>query len=107
MDIDRLLGPKSLDQLKVLEKQIARKLQSNEPIDIEYWEELLRSISVYKAKAQLDKFYRSIIHGRMAELRSEQQHEADLAKDKLRLVFDSSDPNASLTERQSSQGECS
>lgn len=90
-DIDRLLGPKTLEQLKGLEKQIDSKLQSNEPIDVEYWEQLLRSIAVYKAKAELDKIYKSIIQDRVADLRREQMHEAELAKNKLALVLGSSD----------------
>ena len=90
-DVDRLLGPKSLDQLKSLEKQIESKLQSNEPIDIEYWEQLLRSIAVYKAKAELDHTYKSIIQGRMANLRLEQKDEAEVAKHKLSLVLGDSD----------------
>ena len=90
-DVDRLLGPKSFEQLTSLEKQIASKLQSNEPIDVEYWEQLLRSIAVHKAKAELDEVYKSIIQGRMTELRLEQKHEAELARDKLSVVLGSVD----------------
>jgi hypothetical protein len=52
-EVDRILGPKTLEQLEALEKQIKAKLQSNEPIDTDYWEELLKSLLVYKAKAKL------------------------------------------------------
>ncbi|KAK4465160.1 mid region of cactin-domain-containing protein [Cladorrhinum samala] len=52
-DVDRILSPKTLEQLEALEKQIKAKLQSNEPIDTDYWEQLLKSLLVYKAKAQL------------------------------------------------------
>ena len=87
LDIERLLGPKSLEQLIVLQKQISNKLQSDEPIDVEYWEQLLRSIAVYKAKAELGKVYKSIIEGRLKGLRLEQCHEARSAKEKLSLVL--------------------
>lgn len=90
-DVDRLLGPKSFEQLTTLEKQIHSKLQSNEPIDVEYWEQLLRSIAVYKAKAELDEVYKSIIQGRMTDLRLEQKQEAELARDRLSVVLGSVD----------------
>lgn len=90
-DEDQLLRPKSLEELKVLEKQINSKLQSNEPINVEYWEQLLSSITVYKARAELDKVYKSIIEGRMIDLRQEQQGEAELAKVKLSTVLADSD----------------
>lgn len=90
-DEDQLLRPKSLEELKVLEKQINSKLQSNEPINVEYWEQLLSSITVYKARAELDKVYKSIIEGRMIDLRHEQQGEAELAKVKLSTVLADSD----------------
>lgn len=90
-DEDQLLRPKSLEELKVLEKQVNSKLQSNEPINVEYWEQLLSSIAVYKARAELDKVYKSIIEGRMIDLRQEQQSEAELAKVKLSTVLDDSD----------------
>ena len=107
-DVDRLLGPKSLDQLKTLEKQISCKLQSNDPIDVEYWEQLLRSISIYKAKAELGGLYNSIIQGRMAELQLEQTREATIAKNKLSMVLVSSEtPSLSLTEITSSNSELS
>ena len=82
-DIDRLLAPKSLPELAVLERQINSKLSSNEPIDVEYWEQLLRSIRVYKSKAELDSVYKSVIQGRLSDLEEEQSTDAKLAKEKL------------------------
>ena len=95
LDVDRLLGPKSLEQLINLEKQISSKLQSDEPIDVEYWEHLLRSIAVYKAKAELGKVYKSIIEGRLNGLRLEQQREAESAREKLSLVLVGTDASKS------------
>jgi hypothetical protein len=82
-----LLSPKSLKELKVLEEQINDKLQSNEPIDVEYWEQLLRNVAVYKARAELDAVYRTIIESRLDDLRREQRDQAEQAKEKLRLVL--------------------
>ena len=87
-DVDRLLGPKSLQELKDLDQKISTKLRSNEPIDVEYWEQLLHSISIYKAKAELKSIYKSIIDSRLEELREEQLKEAGAIKEKLAVVRD-------------------
>ncbi len=86
-DVERLLGPKSIKELNVLESQISSKLRSNEPIDVEYWEQLLLNIAVYKAKAELNRVYKSIIESRLNDLRQEQLTEADGAKAKLALLL--------------------
>lgn len=86
-DVDRLLTPKSLKELEVLEQQISGKLQSNEPIDVEYWEQLIRNMAVYKSRAELDAVYKTIIESRLNDLRQEQRGQAEQAKEKLRLVL--------------------
>jgi Cactus-binding C-terminus of cactin protein/Conserved mid region of cactin len=77
-DIDRLLSPKSFEDLEGLETQINRKLNSNEPIDTDYWEQLLKSLLVWKAKAKLKKLYQSVLNMRESELK--QQSDADAAQ---------------------------
>ncbi|KAL2167296.1 hypothetical protein VTG60DRAFT_1455 [Thermothelomyces hinnuleus] len=69
-DVDRILSPKTLEQLEALEKQIKAKLQSNEPIDTDYWEELLKSLLVYKAKASLKKVCAEIKEARVEMLKA-------------------------------------
>lgn len=59
-DIDRILAPKTFDELEALEKQIKAKLKSNEDIDTDYWEQLLRSLRVWKAKATLARIAEDI-----------------------------------------------
>ena len=81
------MAPKSLEDLNALEKQIDGKLQSREPIDVEYWEQLLRNVAVYKARAELDAVYKSIIESRLDELKHEQREQAAQAKEKLRLIL--------------------
>ncbi len=49
-DITALLRGKSYDHLVILQKQIQAKLASGEPIDVEYWEGLLKKLLVWKAK---------------------------------------------------------
>lgn len=72
LDIDRLLSPKSFEDLEALERQINRKLESNEPIDTDYWEQLLKSLLVWKAKAKLKKVYQSVLDSQLsaADLKS-------------------------------------
>jgi hypothetical protein len=76
-DIDKILAPKTHDQLEALEKQIKAKLQSNEDIDTDYWEQLLRSLRVWKARAKLSQVYETI-----KEIRVNQLKERDPAKAK-------------------------
>lgn len=85
-DIDRLLNSKNLQELGSLETQVTKKLQSDEPIDVEYWEQLLGSIEVFKAKAELDQVYRSIIDSRLIDLRKQQAAEAVGVREKLALL---------------------
>ncbi|KAL8692559.1 MAG: hypothetical protein Q9218_002452 [Villophora microphyllina] len=86
-DVDRLLAPKSADELESLKAQVTRKLQSNEPIDVEYWEQLLNSIGVYAAKAALSKVYKSVISSRLREYRRDQSAEAAVCKQKLDVLL--------------------
>lgn len=51
-DITALLRGKTYDHLVALQKQIQNKLGSGEPIDAEYWENLLKKVIVWKAKVR-------------------------------------------------------
>ena len=84
--MEKLLGPKTYEELEVLEKQIKRKLNSNEPIDVDYWEQLLRSLQTFKAKARLRKVSQAVVNSRLQVLRKEQQDEANLVKSHLKDV---------------------
>lgn len=92
-DVDRLFDTKNLEELNALEASISSKLDSNEPIDVEYWEQLLSSIAVYKAKAELNQIYKSIIDSRLANLRQQQASEASIVKEKMTLLLPSSSKN--------------
>lgn len=52
-DIDRLLKPKSFEQLEELEKVVKNKLDTDESIDFDYWTDLLKRLRVWKAKGVL------------------------------------------------------
>ncbi|KAK6833874.1 hypothetical protein PG987_008568 [Apiospora arundinis] len=76
-DVDRILGPKTFDQLEKLEGQIKAKLQSDEAIDTDYWEQLLKNLMIYKAKARLTKVYEAIKESRARQLREQNPDKAD------------------------------
>ncbi len=48
--ITALLTDKTYDQLSELQRSIQEKLSSGDPVDIDYWEGLLKSLLVWKAK---------------------------------------------------------
>ena len=74
--MNALLNPKSTAELAVLEKQVERKLDSDEPIDVEYWEQLLHNITVYKARAELKQLSQAIKSKQSQLYQQEQQREA-------------------------------
>lgn len=102
-DLDKLLGPKSLEELEKLEKQIKAKLSSSEPIDTDYWEHLLSSLLTYKAKAKLRKVSKAIAESRVGGLRKQQVAEAEAWKERLEAKYfatsDYANGSSSLPER--------
>lgn len=76
-DLDKLLAPKNYAQLETLEKQVKQKLRSDEPIDVDYWENLLRHISIYKAKARLREVSQTVVGARLDTLRKQQEQAAE------------------------------
>lgn len=96
-DIDRLLGPKSYEQLETLEGQIRTKLDSDEPIDTDYWQQLLDSLLVWKAKAKLKKVYQDVLDSRLRSLREENERRADAARQVMSDAGgQSADPSGAL-----------
>ncbi len=82
-DLDKLLGPKTLEELEKLEKQIKSKLSSKEPVDTDYWEHLLASLLTYKARAKLRRVTQSIVTARMDSLRKQQAEDANAWREKV------------------------
>jgi hypothetical protein len=80
-----LLAPKSYEQLETLEVQVKRKLDSDEPIDYDYWEQLLRSLRVWKAKAKLRRVSQEIVKERLQAL---QKQQADAAASVQGKIYD-------------------
>lgn len=57
-DIHKVLQDKSVDQLEILRTSVVAKLDSGMALDVEYWETLLKNLSIYKAKVSF--FYQNL-----------------------------------------------
>ncbi|EPY52964.1 hypothetical protein SPOG_04693 [Schizosaccharomyces cryophilus OY26] len=75
-DIQKILAPKTFEQLVNLEKQVHAKLQNREPIDTDYWEDLLKSIHSYKAAAYLRKLFSQPLQLRKQEMAQQEMEKA-------------------------------
>ncbi|GBE79540.1 mid region of cactin-domain-containing protein [Sparassis latifolia] len=83
VDITALLQGKSYDHLVALQKQVQAKLSSGEPIDVDYWEGLLKKLLVWKAKAKLKALHEVVVRNRLEQLRKRQRDEALHAQEEL------------------------
>lgn len=92
-DIDRLLSPKTYEQLETLEGQVKNKLDSDEPIDYDYWEQLLRTLRVWKAKAKLRRVSQEILKERLETLRKQQQDTAESVQKKVQSMLETKRPS--------------
>ncbi|ORY57775.1 mid region of cactin-domain-containing protein [Pseudomassariella vexata] len=86
-DVDKILGPKNLEQLEKLEGQIRAKLLSDEAVDTDYWGQLLKSLTIFKAKAKLKNVYKEIKEARVQRLQERNPDKARaLAVSKLEVT---------------------
>jgi hypothetical protein len=83
-----MFSTKSYQELETLEKQIREKLDSDDDIDVDYWEHLLKTLLVWKAKAKLRDLSHEIVLGRLQKLRKEQEEEARLARQRVAQMLD-------------------
>lgn len=83
-EITRLLSGKSYDQLVALQGQVQRKLASDERVDVEYWEGLLKELIVWKAKGKLRDMHEVVLSNRLEQLRRKQRDEAIRHKEEIR-----------------------
>lgn len=74
--INNMLSSKSTDELQQLQDQVRAKLASGEPVDVEYWESVLKSIVVWRAKARLRDMHEAVLSNRLEYLRRKQRDEA-------------------------------
>lgn len=82
-DITALLSGKTYDELAILQRKVQEKLTSGEPVDTEYWENLLKKLLVWKAKAKLKSLHEVVVRNRLEQLRKRQRDEALHAQEEL------------------------
>ena len=86
-DMDRILQPKSSDQLQSLEKQIRNKLKAPDAGDFDYWKQLLQRLLLWKAKAHFKSVTKSVVQSRLRAFRTEQCREAIAMQEGLRKTI--------------------
>ncbi|KHJ35088.1 putative cactin protein [Erysiphe necator] len=94
-DVDKLLRPKTFEQLEILEKQIKAKLQSNVSLDVDYWDYLLRNLLLWKAKAKLKEVYQTVIDSRLNTLKKQHQEDAKRARIRMQEILSNLNQNSS------------
>ncbi|KAK3837001.1 MAG: cactus-binding C-terminus of cactin protein-domain-containing protein [Linnemannia elongata] len=81
------MAGKTLEELTLLQGQITRKLGGGGVIDVEYWEALLKTLVVWKAKAKLNEIHQVILQKRLDQLKARQMREAEKEKAELAAVL--------------------
>jgi len=76
-DIHLLMENKTYNQLCKLEEQVKQKLSDGGPIDVEYWEVLLKALVVWKAKAKIKEMHAELLAKRIEQLREKQKLEME------------------------------
>ncbi|KAF9362267.1 hypothetical protein BGX34_006510 [Mortierella sp. NVP85] len=86
-DIASKMAGKSHEELTLLQGQIQRKLGAGGAIDVDYWEALLKTLIVWKAKAKLNMIHQLILQKRLEQLKARQLREAEKEKAELAAVL--------------------
>ncbi|ORY26120.1 hypothetical protein LY90DRAFT_427243 [Neocallimastix californiae] len=76
-EIHHLMENKTYNQLCKLEEQVKQKLSDGGPIDVEYWEVLLKALVVWKAKAKIKEIHTELLAKRIEQLREKQKLEME------------------------------
>eukprot|EP01116_Phalansterium_solitarium_P018590 TRINITY_DN4983_c0_g1_i1.p1 TRINITY_DN4983_c0_g1~~TRINITY_DN4983_c0_g1_i1.p1 ORF type:complete len:583 (-),score=244.40 TRINITY_DN4983_c0_g1_i1:35-1783(-) len=63
-DVSHIFQAKSFNELQELEKQVQGKLRGDDAVDVEYWEALLKRLTVHKAKAKLREVHAQLVKQR-------------------------------------------
>ncbi|KAJ3316293.1 hypothetical protein HDU93_004466, partial [Gonapodya sp. JEL0774] len=82
-EIESLLVDKTYSELSSLQREVDEKLATGGPVDVEYWEALLKAIVVWKAKAKLREMHRRVLETRLERLRERQREEARKGEEDL------------------------
>jgi hypothetical protein len=75
-EIAAMLSGKSFEQLNTIQKQVERRLSGQDgPVDIEFWEAVLKALVVWKAKARLRDMHRFLLSKRLEQLKNQATEE--------------------------------
>lgn len=106
--INNMLSSKSTEELQQIQDQVRAKLASGEPVDVEYWERVLKSIVVWRAKARLRDMHEAVLSNRLEYLRRKQRDEA--ARQQQELLLQTGDdseeePEAAIDEEDAAKAD--
>ena len=82
-ELERSLAAKSVDELVELEQLVRGKLDSDEPIDEEYWMALYKRATVHLAMARLRVLLAKTLKTRLALMKEEQARRAEAGEPEL------------------------
>lgn len=82
-EFSQLLRGKKVEELNALQESVQRKLTSGEPIDVEYWEHLLKELIVYKAKSKLKDMHEVVLNNRLEQLLRKQREQGRAVANQL------------------------
>lgn len=85
-EIDSMFAGKSPDELDILDSSIRAKLNSGEPLDVEYWEAVLRRIMTWKSRSRLRKVHAAALEYRISRLRQAQRDEGRWQQEDLQGI---------------------
>ncbi|RHZ66620.1 hypothetical protein Glove_306g88 [Diversispora epigaea] len=88
-EINNMLAGKTYEQLNKLQAQIQQKLSGNEPVEVEFWEQQLKALTVWKAKAKLKSMHEIVLQKRLEQLRRKQRQEAIKVQEELESALTS------------------
>ncbi|KAL9939304.1 hypothetical protein V8E36_002117 [Tilletia maclaganii] len=90
-EMNTMLASKTADQLNKLQTSVRAKLSSGEPVDVEYWESLLRLITVWRARSKLRDLHEVVLQNRLEYLRKKQRDEARRMQEQLEMEYEGED----------------
>eukprot|EP01103_Thecamoeba_quadrilineata_P002524 TRINITY_DN12474_c0_g1_i1.p1 TRINITY_DN12474_c0_g1~~TRINITY_DN12474_c0_g1_i1.p1 ORF type:complete len:626 (+),score=185.38 TRINITY_DN12474_c0_g1_i1:56-1933(+) len=80
-EIIAIFRTKTHDELVLLQEEISLKINSGSALDVEYWESILKKLTVMKAKAKLREIHAELLKSKLAQLQSQKAQAANQQDD--------------------------
>ncbi|KAJ3332636.1 hypothetical protein HDU76_013591 [Blyttiomyces sp. JEL0837] len=81
-EITNMLSGKTYEQLVKIQGQVERRLAGDDgPVDVEFWEAVMKALVVWRAKARLRDMHKFLLKKRLEHLKTRAAEEADEKKD--------------------------